>query len=200
MREKLKIPYPIIVEGKYDKIKLSSIVDAEIFITDGFGIFRENEKSALFRALCQRTKVIILTDSDGGGRVIRNFFNSNYKKEQLIHLYIPTVKGKEKRKAHPSKAGTLGVEGIDVDVLYELLLPFAGAIETKKGEPVTKVDLYEAGLSGRDNSAQMRACISKALGFPEDMTAGALLSAVNILYTREEFLSFCEKYGDKEEK
>ena len=200
MREKLKIPYPIIVEGKYDKIKLSSIVDGEIFITDGFGIFRENEKSALFRALCQRTKVIILTDSDGGGRVIRNFFNSNYKKEQLIHLYIPSVKGKEKRKSHPSKAGTLGVEGIDVDVLYDLLSPFAGAIETEKGEPITKADLYEIGLSGRDNSAVLRANVSRVLGFPEDMSASALLSAVNILSTREEFLSFCLKHIAKEEK
>ena len=180
--EKLKIPYPVIVEGKYDKIKLASIIDAEIFVTDGFGIFRESEKAALFAEMVKRTKVVVLTDSDGGGRVIRNFFNSCFEKDRLIHLYVPRVEGKEKRKQKPSKAGTLGVEGIDAETLRKLFLPIVGAIETPKKTPATKTDLYELGLCGRDDSAKKRAELCKKLGFPEDMTANALLSAVNILY------------------
>lgn len=184
--EKLKIPYPVIVEGKYDKIKLSSILDAEIFVTDGFRVFRESEKAALFSEMLKRTKVVVLTDSDGGGRVIRNFFNSCFDKERLIHLYIPSIEGKEKRKQKPSKAGTLGVEGMDADLLRNLFLPIAGAIEAPKRTPVTKTDLYEMGLCGRDESAKKRAKLSRSLGFPEDMTANALLAAVNVLYGLDE--------------
>ena len=116
--EKLKIPYPVIVEGKHDKIKLQTVIDTEIFVTDGFGIFRQSEKNALVRALCKKSKIIILTDSDGGGRVIRNFFNSVLDKDRIIHLYIPQIKGKEKRKTAPSKEGTLGVEGMEAELLY----------------------------------------------------------------------------------
>lgn len=199
--EKLKIPYPVIVEGKYDKIKLSSVIEAEIFITDGFGIFKENEKAALFKALCKKTKVIVLTDSDGGGRVIRNFFNSCFDKDRLIHLYIPKIEGKEKRKTKASKEGTLGVEGMEAQLLYKLFSPFTGAIERENKTPVTKTDLYELGLCGREESASKRVAISKAFGFPEDMTANALLSAVNILYSRDEFFSLVqENVIDKEEK
>ena len=194
--EKLKIPYPVIVEGKYDKIKLASILDTEIFVTDGFGIFRESEKATLFRELTKRTKVIVLTDSDGGGRVIRNFFNSSFDKERLIHLYIPVVKGKEKRKDKPSKAGTLGVEGMDAELLKKLFSPFAGENETRKKTPVTKADLYENGICGRDDSAKKRAALARSLGFPEDMTANALLTAVNILYGREEFIELLKGKGE----
>ena len=184
--EKLKIPYPIIVEGKHDKIKLCAVLDAEIFVTDGFGIFRREEKTALVRALCEKSKVIILTDSDGGGRVIRNFFNSALDKNRLIHLYIPQIKGKEKRKVRGSKEGTLGVEGMDTKLLYELFLPFAGAIENDNKILVTKADLYEIGLCGREGSAEKRAEFARYIGFPADMTAPALLSAVNILYGKTE--------------
>ncbi|MBR2474584.1 MAG: DUF4093 domain-containing protein [Clostridia bacterium] len=194
--EKLKIPYPIIVEGKYDKIKLSSVIDAEIFTTDGFGIFRENEKTALFKALCQKTKVIVLTDSDGGGRVIRNFFNSCFDKDRIIHLYIPQIKGKEKRKPRPSKEGVLGVEGMETELLKNLFSSFAGAMERKNKTCVTKNELYEMGLSGRDESAKKRAELARKLGFPEDMTANALLSAINILYNREEFIAICSELSN----
>ena len=191
--EKLKIPYPIIVEGKYDKIKLNSVVDSEIFITDGFGIFKKEEKTALFRSLAKKTKIIVLTDSDGGGRVIRNFFNSAFDKERLIHLYIPQIEGKEKRKDKPSKAGTLGVEGMDTELLYTLLKPFSDESYCVKGEKVTKTDLYELGISGREDSASKRALVAKRLGFPDDMTANALLAAVNILYTKDEFIDICNE-------
>ncbi len=198
--EKLKIPYPVIVEGKYDKIKLGSVIDAEIFITEGFGVFRKTEKAALMRALAKKTRIIILTDSDGGGRVIRNFFNSNIDKERLIHLYIPKIEGKEKRKITPSKAGTLGVEGMDTDVLKKLFLPFTGAIETQKKTSLTKADLYEIGLCGGDDSGKKRARLSEYLGFPNDMSSTALLSAANILYGKEEFLNICTDFFLKNEE
>ena len=198
--EKLKISYPIIVEGKYDKIKLSSILDADIFVTDGFQVFAKDEMKALFRKLSENSKVIVLTDSDGGGRVIRNYFNSALDKDKVIHLYIPEIKGKEKRKDKPSKAGTLGVEGIDADILRNLFLPFAGAIKIEKKGGITKTELYENGLSGRDGSALARAEFSRWLGFPSDMSANALLCAVNEQYTKEEFLSVLESFKAEAKK
>ncbi len=191
--EKLKIPYPVIVEGKYDKIKLNSVIDADIFITEGFGVFRRSDKAAVFSELAKKTKIIVLTDSDGGGRVIRNFFNSSISKDRLIHLYIPQIAGKEKRKAKPSKAGTLGVEGMDIKTLYNLFLPFVNGEKLKNKEKITKAELYEAGLSGRAGSCELRASVSKTIGLPEDISANALLEAVNILYGKEEFLKIVEK-------
>ena len=198
--EKLIVNYPVIVEGKYDKIKLSSILDADIFVTDGFQVFAKEEMKVLFAKLSEKSKVIVLTDSDGGGRVIRNYFNSALDKDKVIHLYIPEVKGKEKRKAKPSKAGTLGVEGIDAETLRNLFLPFTGAIETQKRGGVTKTDLYEWGLSGRAESAQRRAEFSRRLGFPSDMSANALLCAVNVLYTRDEMLKELEGFKEETKK
>ena len=185
--EKIKISYPIIVEGRYDKIKLSSLLDADIFTTDGFQIFKSDEKTALFRALAKRSPIIILTDSDGGGTVIRNRFKAIIPEDRLIHLYIPQIAGKESRKAKPSKAGTLGVEGMNADLLRSLFEPFADGSNVKARGGITKTDFYELGLSGTDGSAERREQLALTLGFPKDMTANALLCALNILYTREEF-------------
>ncbi len=196
--EKLKIPYPVIVEGKYDKIKLNSVIDADIFITEGFGVFRREDKAAVFSALAEKTKIIVLTDSDGGGRVIRNFFNSTIDKDRLIHLYIPQVAGKEKRKVRPSKAGTLGVEGIDTEILYKIFAPFAKSTALPQRERTTKTDLYELGISGRQGSAEKRVRLSRSLGFPEDMSSNALLEAVNILYSRDEFIKICKDFENEE--
>ncbi|MBO5217934.1 MAG: DUF4093 domain-containing protein, partial [Clostridia bacterium] len=132
MAEKLKIDIPIAVEGKYDKIKIASIADAQIVVTDGFGVFASDEKAALIRRLAEPRGIIVLTDSDGAGLVIRNYFNSILKKEKIFHLYIPQVAGKERRKKMPSKAGTLGVEGIDADYLRGLLEPFAAGADPQK--------------------------------------------------------------------
>lgn len=195
--EKLKIPYPVIVEGKYDKIKLSSVLDADIFITEGFGVFRRSDKAAVFSALAKKSKIIVLTDSDGGGRVIRNFFNSSISKDRLIHLYIPQIAGKEKRKAKPSKAGTLGVEGMDTKTLYQLFLPFANGEEYENKEKITKAELYEVGLSGRAGSCELRASVSEAMGLPKDISANALLEAVNILYGKEEFLKIIRNVAEE---
>ena len=191
--EKIKISYPIIVEGRYDKIKLSSLLEADIFTTDGFQIFKASEKTALFRALAERSPIIVLTDSDGGGTVIRNRFKAIIPEDRLIHLYIPQIEGKESRKAKPSKAGTLGVEGMDAELLRDIFRPFADGSDVKIRGGITKTDFYELGLSGTDGSAEKRSALSARLGFPKDITANALLSALNILYTREEFLEIMEK-------
>ncbi len=185
--EKLKISYPIIVEGKYDKIKLSSVINGDIFITSGFGIFKNAELCALFRSLAEKSPIIILTDSDGAGTLIRSRFASMIPSERLINLYIPQIKGKERRKTTPSKAGTLGVEGMENKLLYKLFEPFAGDFLPIRGG-ITKTDLYELGLCGRDNSSLTRAKLARRLGFPEDISSNALLSALNIIYDRESFL------------
>lgn len=182
----LKIPIPVIVEGKYDKIKLSSVIDAHILPTGGFSLFRQKEKTALLRRICAEKGVIVLTDSDGGGRQIRSFLSGILPKEKVYHLYIPQVKGKEKRKEKTGKAGLLGVEGMDTELLYTLFLPFAGEAPEPKGG-MSKADFYLYGLSGTDKASENRRALCAALGFPDDMTANALLEAVNLLYTKEEF-------------
>ncbi len=183
---RIRIPYPVIVEGKYDKIKLDSIIEANIITSDGFGIFNSEEKQALLRRLTNGGKVIVLTDPDGAGLVIRNFLKGILKKDNIINLYIPQTPGKEKRKAAPSAEGYLGVEGIDADKLREIFAPFAGEF-TKKGPAVTKADLFADGLSGTEGSAAKREAFLRKAGLPEGMSANAMLEAINILYTIEEY-------------
>ena len=185
--EKIKVSLPVIVEGKYDKIKLSSVIDAHIVTTECFGIFKNRERTALIRRLSENG-VIILTDSDGAGRVIRSKICSFVPPEKVYNLYVPQIEGKEKRKKSPSKEGFLGVEGIDADTVRGL---FAGFTE-KHGEntvreEVTMSDFYEAGLTGKSVSREKRDTFAKSLGLPPGMTANALLSAVNVLMDRGEF-------------
>ncbi len=180
--ERLKIDIPVAVEGKYDKIKLASVIDAQIITTDGFGVFRSEEKKLLIRRLAEPRGLIVLTDSDGAGLVIRNYFRSILPKDKLINLYTPKIEGRERRKKAPSKAGLLGVEGIDTDTLRELFYPFAAGSETKKrGREVTKADFFADGLSGGDGSAERRARLCGRLGLPDNISANALLAAVNLL-------------------
>ena len=187
--EKLKISYPIIVEGKYDKIKLSSIVDGYILTTEGFRIFKNSEKMAIIRKLSKNSKIIILTDSDGAGKVIRSHITSCVPKENIIQLYTPQVKGKEKRKTRGSAEGYLGVEGADVKILYDILSPFASDSERVCGCNITKLDFFEDGLTGADNSSEKRNKVARVLGLPADMTPNALLSAIQVAYTMEEYKS-----------
>lgn len=182
----MRIKYPIIVEGKYDKIKIDSLFDATVITTEGFGIFNKSEKLSLIRKLAENGKIIILTDSDGGGHLIRSHLKTAISPDKIINLYTPTVEGKEKRKREPSKAGYLGVEGTDKDTLIRLLSPFAEEYDEKTGEGLTKADMYALGLSGKADSKQKRALLLKKLELPTDMTPNAMLSAINILYTREE--------------
>ncbi len=187
---KLKIDFPIIVEGKYDKIKILSIADACVIATDGFGVFKSSEKLALIKRLSEQSKIIVLTDSDGAGKVIRSHITSAIPRDRLIQLYIPQIKGKEKRKSEASAEGFLGVEGTEADILRTLLLPFSSGIYeggTENRREITKADMYAAGLSGGENSAERRNEIALSLGLPRGMTSNALLSALNVLMTREEF-------------
>lgn len=197
MEKKLKIPLPVVVEGKYDKMKLSQIIDGDIITTDGFGIFKKKEKTALIKRLSENG-VILLCDSDGAGTVIRRSVMNAVPKEKIYNLYIPQIKGKEKRKKSPSKEGTLGVEGMDDKLLYEMFSSLCERLEidvntgsfperVPKGESITKADLYEYGLTGHADSSEKRDAICEAYSLPSGMTPTALLGALNILTDKDGF-------------
>ena len=195
---KLNIPYPIIVEGKYDKQRVLEVCDATVIATDGFGIFKKSEKLALLRRLSEKTPLIILTDSDGAGKVIRSHISSAVPADKLIQLYIPQIRGKERRKSEPSAEGTLGVEGMERSFLRELLLPFEDRDVAKRisENPLSKLDFFEDGLSGGENSAERRDVLAVRLGLPKGMSANALLAALKILLTYEEYLALTGRNGD----
>lgn len=187
---KLSVNEVIVVEGKYDKIKLDSIIDADIITLDGFGIFKSEEKKALIRHASKTRGVIVLTDSDSAGLVIRNHITNITGGNGVINLYVPSVKGKEKRKEKPSKEGLIGVEGIDADTIRMLFEAYK--INTKRTADITSADLYESGLSGSDGSSEKRRQLAKRLSLPENMGKNAFLSALNMMLTKEEFLKICE--------
>ena len=178
--EKLKIDLPIIVEGKYDKIKIKSIADACVIQTDGFGVFKNAERLALIRQLAKKSKIIVLTDSDGAGKVIRSHITSAIPKDRLIQLYTPQVKGKERRKDAPSAEGYLGVEGAEADVLRRLLEPFSSGVSAldAEREEISKADFYEVGLTGGEGSAERRDAFALSLGLPKGMTPNAFRTIV----------------------
>lgn len=199
MTERIKIDIPIAVEGKYDKIKVASVADAQIIVTDGFGVFASNEKAALIRRLAEPRGIIVLTDSDGAGLVIRNFFNKVLPKEKLYHLYIPKIEGKEKRKKTASKEGTLGVEGMEAELIRSLLVPFSSeGVKAFSGREITKADFYRDGLSGSDSSAVKRARLANYLSLPDNMSANALLAAINLLGESEKYEEFLK--SDREDR
>lgn len=197
MNEKLKIPYPVIVEGKYDRLRLSEVIEARIVTTDGFGIFNKKEKAALLRALASRTKLVLLTDSDGAGKLIRSKITSILPKESIINLYTPKIEGKEKRKSEPSKEGFLGVEGMERKLLFDLFSPLADekALESIENNRLSKTDFYIDGLSGGKNSAEKRNVLAERFALPSGMTANALLSALKIVCTYEEYLAAVGRDG-----
>ncbi len=188
--EKLKITYPIIVEGKYDRLRVLTVAEARVITTDGFGIFKKNEKLALLRKLSEKTPIIVLTDSDGAGKMIRAHISSAVPKDRLIQLYIPQIKGKEKRKSEPSAEGTLGVEGIDGKILYDILKPYSDndVYERSLENPLSKTDFYEDGLCGGEDSQRRRDELCARLGLPASMTSNALLAALRIICSYEEYL------------
>ena len=188
----------IVVEGRYDKNALRQVVEATVVETGGFGVFNDRERLALLRRLAAERGLILLTDSDGAGFVIRNFLKGAVPKNQLKQAYIPDVHGKERRKAAPGKEGKLGVEGMPPQVLLAALERAGATFEdgeaaAEQGEPITKADLYALGLTGGRDSQRRRRALLKQLGLPERMTTNALLEALNILCTREEFLSTMEE-------
>ena len=187
-----KIREVIVVEGRYDKNALKQVVDATVVETRGFGVFHDKERLALLRRLAEERGLILLTDSDGAGFVIRNFLKGAIPRDRLKQAYIPDVYGKERRKAAPGKEGKLGVEGMPPEVLLKALEQAGASFEDgapgKERHPITKADLYELGLTGGPDSAARRAALLQRLGLPERMTANAMLEALNILYSREELL------------
>ena len=188
----IKVDQIVIVEGKYDKIKLSSIIDGIIIETEGFGIFKNKEKQKLIRKLAEKKGVVILTDSDSAGFVIRNFITSIVPNEYITNVYIPDIFGKEKRKTVPSKEGKLGVEGIDKEILLKAFEK-AGILSSETPEnrdPITKIDLFEAGLTGGQNSAEKRKEVLKKLDMPQLLTTNSMLEILNTMMSREEFMRF----------
>ena len=182
----------IIVEGRYDKNTLSQIVDAVIIETSGFGIFNDRQKQKLIRTMAEKHGLIVLTDSDGAGFVIRSFISSCVPPELVKHAFIPDVHGKEKRKAQPSREGKLGVEGMPPEILLEALRRAGATVgEGRRGtsEYITKADLYALGLSGRENSAAKRASLVHALDLPEHIGTNALLDVLNAIMDKEELIS-----------
>ena len=182
----------IVVEGRYDKNTLSQLVDATIVETDGFGVFSNAEKLALLRRLADERGLVVLTDSDGAGFVIRNFLKGAIDPARVKHAYIPDVRGKEKRKARPGKEGKLGVEGMKPEVLLAALeRAGVNALETQSASAprLTKAELYAFGLSGRPDSAARRAALLQKLGLPERLAPNALLDVLNALYSREQLLA-----------
>jgi len=183
----------IVVEGRYDKNALSQVVDAVIIETSGFGIFNDAEKRKLLQTMAEARGLIVLTDSDGAGFVIRNYIKGCVDPKLVKHAYIPDIYGKERRKSAPSREGKLGVEGMKPQVLLDALIR-AGVTfddeENKKTAPrISKADMYARGLSGREGSAEKRAQLIKQLGLPERLTADGLLDVLNATMSRDEFFA-----------
>ena len=183
----LEIREAIVVEGRYDKIALEPVVKTSIFTTDGFQIFSDKKKMSLLRRVAESRGLIVFTDSDGAGLLIRSRLRSCIDAKYLKHAYIPDVPGKERRKRTASKAGTLGVEGMPPALLEEALRRAGATFGAYHPNPVTKAELFALGLSGGRDSAARRKKLQRVLGLPENLSANALLEAINSLYTREEF-------------
>lgn len=197
MEDKIKLSEAVIVEGKYDKIKLSNILDAFIIETNGFAVFKDKTKLSFIKKLAKERGIIILTDSDHAGFMIRNYISSGVPKEQIKNVYIPDIFGKEKRKNAPSKEGKLGVEGMTKEVIVEALSK-AGITSSKSicSDPVTTVDFYDLGLTGGAGSKAKRKALCKVLDLPEFLSTSSLISCINNFMTKEEFYSVCQNLGD----
>ena len=195
----VKIKEAIIVEGRYDKNTLSQIVDAPILETRGFGIFKDKQQMALLRAVAEKRGLIVFTDSDGAGFVIRNHLKSAIAGKYLKHAYIPDIYGKERRKAAPGKEGKLGVEGMHPEIILDALRRAGATVEGENQSAqnsITKQDMMALGLSGGKDAAAKRLALMKKLDLPEHMSANAMLQALNLLYTRaqlEELVTAMEK-------
>lgn len=183
----------IVVEGKYDKIKLGGLIDGVIICTGGFRIYKDKEMQQMLRALAKKQGLAVLTDSDAAGFQIRSFLRSICGKENIVDVYIPDLYGKEKRKQHPSKEGKLGVEGIPEETLLAALEKAGIGVREvqERADPITKLDLFELGLSGGAQSALRRAKLMKRLGLPEHLSANALVTVLASLYSREELYQLC---------
>jgi len=197
----LKIKEAIVVEGRYDKNTLSQIVDAPILETSGFGIMKDKQQLKLLRKVAEKRGLIVFTDSDGAGFVIRNFLKGAIASKYLLHAYIPDIPGKERRKSAPGKEGKLGVEGMTPKVIEDALRKAGATVmgeeATRTAGNITKQDMMALGLSGGTNSSALRKWLLKQLDLPEHMSANALLQAVNLLYTLDELREIMKQLGEK---
>ena len=194
MSEKIKLSQAVIVEGKYDKIKLSNLIDAFILETNGFGVFKDKKRLKFIKKLADEQGIIILTDSDHAGFMIRNYISSGVPKDKITHVYIPDIFGKEKRKTESSKEGKLGVEGMSSRILIEALQKANLTCEKSvNDDPITKYDFYEIGLSGTPDAKEKRKKLLKQLDLPEFLSTNSLLSCINSIMTRDEFYKmYCD--------
>ena len=185
----------IVVEGKYDKIKLKNLIDATIICTDGFRIYKDKELQATLRTLAKKRGLAVLSDSPHVGFQIRGFLRSICGKENVIDVYIPDLYGKEKRKPKASKEGKLGVEGMSEQVLTQALSQAGIGVSFRQApsEPITKMDLFDWGLSGKEDSAAKRKQLTRELGLPEHLTTNALVTVLSALMSRREWQSLCER-------
>lgn len=192
----IKLKQAIVVEGRYDKAKLASIFDTTIIQTDGFAIFRNPEKLELIRRLARQEGIIILTDSDKAGFKIRNYIGGAVQEAQIIHIYIPDIPGKERRKPHPSAEGKLGVEGVEDQLLIEAFRK-AGVLDGQPPQPparpITKLDLFEDGFTGGPQSRQLRAMLLQRLKLPEHLSTNALVSVLGRLLTYEQYRALADE-------
>ena len=196
----IKISQAIVVEGRYDKNTLSQIVDAPIFETSGFHIMKDKATQALLRSVAMERGLIVFTDSDGGGFVIRNFLKQIIPAQYLFHAYIPDIYGKEKRKSAPGKEGKLGLEGMSREVILTALENCGANFHPNEKQPITKQHLFALGLSGQANSSILRKQLLKKLELPEHMSANAMLKALDVLYSPEELADILKElpgYGEK---
>lgn len=186
----IKIKQAVVVEGKYDKIALENLLDTVIITINGFGIFKDKEKQVLLRTIAQKSGVIIMTDSDSAGQFLRRRLKGILQTDNIINVYVPQIKGKEKRKAAQSKEGFLGVEGLSVQILEQSLAKagITGERSSVKSAGITKADLFATGLTGGQNSALRRKKLLLANGFPQNLTCNAMLDILNHYYTRQEVL------------
>ena len=197
----IKIDQAVIVEGKYDKIKLSQILDAVIIETDGFGVFKDREKQQFIRMIAQKKGIVVLTDSDSAGFVIRSFLSGIVPPEKITHVYIPDLYGKERRKDAPSKEGKLGVEGMTGEIILESFKK-AGidgknvVSDEAERRLVTKTDLFEDGICGKNNSLEKRKRLLAALSLPERMSANAMLKIINSYLTYDDYKKAVKEIGD----
>lgn len=189
----IKVRQAIVVEGRYDKNMLRQVVDAAIFETNGFAVMHDQALVGLLRKAAQTTGLVILTDSDGAGFVIRSYLRGVLPAEGVLHAYIPDIPGKERRKRTPGKEGKLGVEGMRPEVLVDALRTSGAELDgvsvRSAAEPITKLDLYRAGLTGGVGSREKRLALLRELELPAHMSTNALLQALNLLFTRETFLA-----------
>lgn len=195
----IKLNQAVVVEGKYDKIRLSNFIDATIITTDGFGIFKDKEKRELIRLFAEKCGIVIMTDSDHAGQLIRKHICNIVKNGKITNVYLPPLKGKERRKYKPSSEGLLGVEGTEDAIIIEAI-ERAGLTHTaveKKSRAISKTDLFKAGLSGSENSRTARLSFCRWLSLPE-LPANTLLDALNTLYSYDEYLNEVERWKQKE--